>query len=69
MFKAYDKNFLHEVKIESDVGFTLGLEMIVKAKLYKKMVGEIPTIWIDRAFGTSKFNFQSFLTQIFILDR
>ncbi len=61
MFKAYDKNFLQEVKIESDVGFTLGLEMIVKAKLYKRMVGEIPTIWIDRAFGTSKFNFQSFL--------
>ena len=53
-------SFLHEVKIESDVGFTLGLEMIVKAKLYKKMVGEIPTIWIDRAFGTSNSIFNHF---------
>jgi len=61
MFKAYSKQFLDEVIVESDVGFTLGLEMIVKAKLYKKNVGEVPTIWIDRNFGISKFSFQSFL--------
>ena len=35
--------------------------MVIKAKLYKKNVGEIPTIWIDRKFGESKFKFQSFL--------
>jgi dolichol-phosphate mannosyltransferase len=61
MFKAYDKKFLEVVKVESDVGFTLGLEMIVKAKIYKKNVGEVPTIWIDRTFGSSKFNFSAFL--------
>ena len=61
MFKAYDKSFVKMAEIESDVGFTLGLEMVIKAKLYKKNVGEIPTIWIDRKFGESKFKFQSFL--------
>jgi len=61
MFKAYDKSFVEMVQIESDVGFTLGLELVIKAKLYKKNVGEIPTIWIDRKFGESKFKFQSFL--------
>ena len=61
MFKAYDKSFVEMAQIESDVGFTLGLEMVIKAKLYKKNVGEIPTIWIDRKFGESKFKFQSFL--------
>jgi glycosyltransferase involved in cell wall biosynthesis len=61
MFKAYDKSFINMAQIESDVGFTLGLEMVIKAKLYKKNVGEIPTIWIDRKFGESKFKFQSFL--------
>ena len=61
MFKAYDKSFIEMAEIESDVGFTLGLEMVIKAKLYKKNVGEIPTIWIDRKFGESKFKFQSFL--------
>jgi dolichol-phosphate mannosyltransferase len=61
MFKAYDKSFVEMVQIESDVGFTLGLELVIKAKLYKKNVGEIPTIWIDRKFGESKFKLQSFL--------
>lgn len=61
MYKAYSKKFLEEVKIESDNGFTLGLEMIVKAKLNNYKVGEIPTIWIDRNFGESKFKFKKFL--------
>ena len=61
MFKAFSKSFLEEVEIESDNGFTLGLEMVVKAKLNKKKIGEIPTIWIDREFGESKFNMKKYL--------
>ena len=61
MFKAYSKEFLEHVCIESDNGFTLGLEMIVKAKLNSYKIGEIPTIWIDRSFGESKFKFKKFL--------
>jgi len=61
MFKAYNKEFLERVGIESYNGFTLGLEMIVKAKLNNYRVGEIPTIWIDRSFGESKFKFKKFI--------
>lgn len=61
MFKAYSKDFINSVKIESTNGFTLGLEMIVKAKLNKRPIGEIPTIWIDRAHGESKFSLRKFL--------
>jgi len=61
MFKAYSKEFLEHVGIESDNGFTLGLEMIIKAKLNGFKIGEIPTIWIDRNFGESKFKFKKFL--------
>ena len=61
MFKAYDKKFLDEIKIESSVGFTLGLELIIKAKLKSKNIGEIPTIWIDRTFGESKFSIRKFI--------
>ena len=61
MFKAYDKEFLNEVNIQSENGFTLGLEMTIKAKLHGYKIGEIPTIWIDRSFGKSKFNFRKFL--------
>lgn len=61
MFKAYSKNFLQKVSIESNNGFTLGLEMVIKAKLYKLNVKEIPTIWTDRTFGNSKFNLKKYL--------
>ena len=60
-FKAYDKDFLKKVGIQSENGFTLGLEMTIKAKLNNYKIGEIPTIWIDRSFGKSKFNFRKFL--------
>jgi len=61
MFKAYDKRFLKQVVVESKNGFTLGLEMVVKAKLNKKPIGEVPTIWIDRTHGESKFDLKKFL--------
>ncbi len=60
MFKAYSKEFLNKVAIESNNGFTLGLEMIVKGKLNNKKIKEIPTIWTDRTFGESKFNLKKF---------
>ena len=61
MFKAYSKDFMNSVKIESTNGFTLGLEMVVKAKLNKQPIGEIPTIWIDRTHGESKFDLKKFI--------
>lgn len=61
MFKAYSREFLNEVYIESNNGFTLGLEMIVKGKLNNKKIKEIPTIWTDRTFGESKFNLRKFI--------
>lgn len=61
MFKAYSKGFLDRVNIESTNGFTLGLEMIIKAKLQKEKIAEIPTIWIDRTHGETKFTIAKFL--------
>lgn len=61
MFKAYDRKFLDNVDVESKNGFTLGLEMIVKAKLNKQPIGELPTIWIDRTHGESKFDLKKFI--------
>ena len=61
MFKAYSSNFLKNVKVESKNGFTLGLEKVVKAKLNNAPIGEMPTIWIDRTHGISKFNMKKYL--------
>lgn len=55
-FKAYSRAFLREVGIQSDAGFTLGIEMVAKARRRRLPVAEIPTIWLDRAEGTSNFH-------------
>jgi glycosyltransferase involved in cell wall biosynthesis len=55
-FKAYSRDFLRTVGIDSDAGFTLGIEMVAKAKRLGLPVAEIPTIWLDRADGTSNFS-------------
>ena len=54
-FKAYDRDFVHRVGIESDTGFELGLEMVAKARRHRLPVAEIPTIWLDRTVGASNF--------------
>ena len=35
--------------------------MIVKGKLKRKKIREIPTIWTDRTFGESKFDMKKFI--------
>ena len=60
-FKAYSMKFLSEVKIESRNGFEVGLELVAKAHRNKLLIAEIPTIWIDRLVGESKFNIRRWL--------
>jgi glycosyltransferase involved in cell wall biosynthesis len=60
-FKAYSRDFVREVGMESDSGFTMGIEMVAKAKRAGLPVAEIPTIWLDRANGTSNFKVSRWL--------
>lgn len=54
-FKAYDRNFVETVGIESEDGFEIGLELTAKARRFRLPVAEIPTIWLDRPAGVSNF--------------
>ena len=54
-FKAYDRDFLERVGIESNHGFEMGLELVAKARRFGLRVAEIPTIWLERSFGDSGF--------------
>lgn len=54
-FKAYSTRFVQAVGIESDAGFEVGLELVAKARRYRQPVAEIPTIWLERMQGESKF--------------
>lgn len=60
-FKAYSKAFIEKVGIESDQGFEIGIELVSKARRYRQPVAEVPTIWLDRAFGTSNFKLVAWL--------
>lgn len=60
-FKAYSRAFVNEVGIESDAGFEVGLELVAKARRLRRPVAEIPTIWLDRTFGTSNFKLAKWL--------
>jgi hypothetical protein len=60
-FKAYSREFVRAVDIESDRGFEIGIELVAKARRARLPVAEIPTIWLDRAFGASNFRLMSWL--------
>jgi hypothetical protein len=55
-FKAYSRSFVQAVGIESDAGFEVGLELVAKARRRRLPVAELPTIWLERTTGQSKFN-------------
>ena len=54
-FKAYSVDFVRDVDIDSDTGFEIGIELVSKARRLRRPVAEIPTIWLERAQGTSNF--------------
>lgn len=60
-FKAYSRDFIREVGIESSAGFEIGLELTAKAKRLRRPVAEIPTIWLDRTEGVSNFKIAKWL--------
>ena len=54
-FKAYSTDFVREVGIDSRSGFEIGLELTAKARRLRRPVAEVPTIWLDRTIGESRF--------------
>jgi glycosyltransferase involved in cell wall biosynthesis len=54
-FKAYSREFVQQVGIQSEAGFEVGLELVAKARRLRLPVAEVPTIWLDRSFGVSNF--------------
>lgn len=54
-FKAYSKEFIDSINIESYQGFEVALELVAKAHRSRNTIAEIPTIWIERKEGVSKF--------------
>lgn len=62
-FKAYRKAFLDRTNIESTAGFSLGIELTVKAHFGGGRVAEIPAVWQGRVAGESRFRLFKWLPQ------
>jgi glycosyltransferase involved in cell wall biosynthesis len=60
-FKAYSTQFVRQVGIESKTGFEIGIELTAKATRLRLPVAEIPTIWLDRQLGESRFDVGRFM--------
>jgi glycosyltransferase involved in cell wall biosynthesis len=60
-FKAYRRDWVTSVGIDSRDGFEIGLELTAKARRMRLPVAEIPTIWLDRTEGVSRFKVVSWI--------
>lgn len=54
-FKLYRKAMVDLLTIESDGGFEIGMEIVIKAHFSGYQVTEIPCTWHDRQQGASRF--------------
>ena len=54
-FKAYSRSFVTSVGIDSRAGFEVGLELVAKARRLRLPIAEVPTVWLERTAGQSKF--------------
>ena len=54
-FKMYTKRVLNDITIESDGGFELGMEIVLKAFVKGYKITEVPSTWRDRSAGKSRF--------------
>jgi SAM-dependent methyltransferase len=54
-FRAYSAEFLRAVRVQSQQGFEVALELTTKAHLLGYTIAEVPTTWTERSTGASKF--------------
>jgi glycosyltransferase involved in cell wall biosynthesis len=62
-FRVYNSEFLHSIEIESKRGFSVAMEITVKAFLVGKKIAEVPTTWKDRTEGEANFKLWSWLPE------
>ena len=60
-FKVYHRRVIERFPVESDGGFELGMELTLKAHLAGLRITEVPSVWTDRAAGTSNFQLKKWL--------
>lgn len=62
-FKAYSRDFVRAVGVDSQKGFEMGIELVAKARRAGLDVDEVPTVWRDRTAGESRFRIFEWIPQ------
>lgn len=60
-FKMYTKKVLDDIKIESQGGFEIGMELVIKAFQKGYRIKEVPSSWHDREKGKTRFKLWKWL--------
>lgn len=62
-FKMYSRSFIDSIKIESDGGFEIGIELVSKAFVMNRKITELPSVWKDRTSGKSRFKMWKWMSK------
>ena len=54
-FRSFSRKVIENIPIESTVGGTYSIELLVKCHRLKLPIKEIPSVWIERKSGNSRF--------------
>ncbi|MFA6021367.1 MAG: glycosyltransferase family 2 protein [Rhodospirillales bacterium] len=60
-FKLFSRRVLEEIEIESHLGFTFAIELVVKASRMGWKVVELPAQWFERTDKPSRFNISAWM--------
>lgn len=60
-FRMFSKRILDNFEIESTKGFTYSIELLVKCHRYGWKISEVPSHWLEREKGSSRFNLSQWL--------
>jgi glycosyltransferase involved in cell wall biosynthesis len=60
-FKMYTKKVLDDIEIESQGGFEIGMEVVIKAFQKGYRIKEVPSSWHDREKGKTRFKLWKWL--------
>ena len=57
----FRKQILDKINIQSKGGFEFAEELLIKSHFQGAKIIEIPTLWVDRKYGKSKFKLITWL--------
>ncbi len=60
-FKMYTKRIINDIAIESNGGFELGMEIVLKAFIKGYKITEVSSVWRERTAGRSRFRLWKWL--------